>query len=350
LILAMLAGPADSLLPGDEALEARGRWVLDALGKSTPPGSFTRGAQTSGLTYGAGMLWSIGDQRSRYPGCLFRLDPANARFAGKPLRLRPKPHRGTDAAFGEYLRIPNSDFEGLAFHPGNPSVLFAVTEDKVPWIAEIHLVSPEEAHLVGLTPVGYPRGLEPWRDDTNFRLEGVTLSADGGTLYSAFERSADDFPRLLRMPLARARGGEFARFQDVSLPLRDIAGRGDKPRARLNMNGLQWISTGTSSALLAVARDQERILVARLDEQQVVAIDLDLRSPEGKRIKWVSPEGIAADPSSNRLWIVNDPDSVRGNYRARDDTSATGQFAQFTPLLFELKLSEVMERATSTGS
>ena len=72
-------------------------------------------------------------------------------------------------------------------------------------------------------------------------------------------------------------------------------------------------------------------------------VDLDLRTPEGFSIEWVSPEGLAVDASSNRLWLVNDPDSVRGNYRARDAQQAEGRFAEFAPLLFQLALSDVID-------
>jgi len=68
---------------------------------------------------------------------------------------------------------------------------------------------------------------------------------------------------------------------------------------------------------------------------------LDLRDPAGNRIHWVSPEGLAIDQEGERLWIINDPDSVKGNYRRRGKKKASGPYALYTPLLFELKLSEL---------
>ena len=50
-------------------------------------------------------------------------------------------------------------------------------------------------------------------------------------------------------------------------------------------------------------------------------------------------QGVAVDPATDRLWIVNDPDSVRDNYRTQDQEKAEGHFANFTPLLFEMRLS-----------
>ena len=71
-------------------------------------------------------------------------------------------------------------------------------------------------------------------------------------------------------------------------------------------------------------------------------LDLDLRSPGGERILWVSPEGVGTDPKSGRLWIVNDPDSIRGRYRLKKNKKAVGNFAAFAPLVFELRLEDVV--------
>ena len=71
------------------------------------------------------------------------------------------------------------------------------------------------------------------------------------------------------------------------------------------------------------------------------SVDLDFRSPDGQAMLWVSPEAVALDRESGRLWIINDPDSVQGNYRRRGEKKARGPYALYTPLLFELKLSEL---------
>jgi hypothetical protein len=69
-------------------------------------------------------------------------------------------------------------------------------------------------------------------------------------------------------------------------------------------------------------------------------IDLTLRAPDGDEILWVSPEALAAAQGS--LWLVNDPDSVRGNYRKLADAAATGLFEVHAPLLFRMSLRELL--------
>ena len=116
--------------------------------------------------------------------------------------------------------------------------------------------------------------------------------------------------------------------------------REDKGRARLNLNGVQFLRRGGRPFLLALARDQERVLLIALDTKRVERIvDLILLSPEGTRIKWVSPEGIALDAERKRVWVINDPDSVRNNYRTAGSSAADGPVALYTPLLFDLPLS-----------
>ena len=51
---------------------------------------------------------------------------------------------------------------------------------------------------------------------------------------------------------------------------------------------------------------------------------------------------IAADEKSGKVWLINDPDSVRGNYRALADDEAEGPFAAYTPLLFEVPVAQVL--------
>jgi len=60
-------------------------------------------------------------------------------------------------------------------------------------------------------------------------------------------------------------------------------------------------------------------------------------------MNWVSPEGVAADPATDRLWLITDPDSMRSNYRRLADPEPRGNFEALAPLLFEGKLSEVMQ-------
>ncbi|MEM7236142.1 MAG: hypothetical protein AAF517_28510 [Planctomycetota bacterium] len=108
------------------------------------------------------------------------------------------------------------------------------------------------------------------------------------------------------------------------------------------MNGLQFVEGPKGKALLlGVARDQERVLVIDVESKRIRSVvDLELRSPTGKKMLWVSPEGITADATS--IYIVNDPDSVRGNFRLLNEEKASGRFAEYAPLLFRIPLAKVL--------
>jgi hypothetical protein len=353
--LCLLALLPMSRLPAEvkaaAVIQVKGRWIVGPGGRATPPGSFTRGLQTSGLVYSRGSLLSLGDQRSAFPGHVFCIDPTTARLRQPPVRIEVSASAPDTRELAGFRATVNPDFEGLTVHPARPNTLLAVTEDKSPSVAAIRLHWQEpastppflaRAEIVALTPVVYPAGVEGWRGDTNFRLEGCTAAPSEGTFYLAFERARDDLPRLLAMDLAAVEANESTTLRDVPLNFAAVARRPDKSRARLNLNGLDALRT--RPLLVAVARDQERILVLEPQSQVVRrVVDLDLRTPEGFSIEWVSPEGLAVDASSNRLWLVNDPDSVRGNYRARDAQQAEGRFAEFAPLLFQLALSDVVD-------
>ncbi len=324
----------------------RGRWVLDHEGRPTLPESFTRGLQTSALEYSGGRLWSLGDQRSQYPGHIFTIDPRTARLVASP--VRPGFDADLTAASNPecevYRGIPNSDFEALCRHPGEAGTFFAVTEDKVPWVVELRLDGPSRATFTQFSRLEFPEGLVPWRDDTNFRFEGATISDDGRTMYVAFERAQDELPRILSLTVKEARAGKPVVPREVPFPFDSIPGRADKPRALLNINGLAFFRDSGRSFIAAVARDQERILFLDLDERRIDrVIDLALLDPDGQPMHWVSPEGVAIDLGADRLWLINDPDSVRGNYRALADDSARGPYAEYTPLLFEMKFSELRQ-------
>lgn len=353
LVLMPLALRAET--PSDRVLEVgplqvRGRWIVGTRGRATPPGSFTRGLQTSGLVYHRGRLLSVGDQRSAFAGHILVLDADSGRLCQPAVGIRIADSVADTAEVVRYRATVNPDFEGLTIHPDATDIALAVTEDKVPWVAKIHLRWKssgaeggdllEGAEILALTRVAYPQGLEAWRGDTNFRLEGCTIPPGRNALYVAFERARDDLPRLLRMELVAATAGVTSSLSEVRLDFSAVARRGDKSRARLNVNGIAALKNGL---VIAVARDQERLLL--LDPQAGVVrrvVDLDLRAPDGERIQWVSPEGVAIDEAGTRLWIVNDPDSMRGNYRARDAAQAEGRFAEFAPLLFEIPLADVL--------
>ncbi len=348
LAAALLVGSVRSSAAPDRPpivrVRLEGRWLLDQRGEPTLPGSFTRGHQPSGLTYSKGELWCIGDQRSAYPGHIVRIDPRTARWSDAPVRLRLSADLAAAEDGRRYKAIPNHDFEGLCHHPSRPNRFFAVTEDKIPWVATIQRTSGGEFEIETLTPIRLPAGVEPWRGDTNFRCEGIVASPDGRWLYIAFERARDERPRLLRRALETGELLGDSEWEDVPVPFVRVPPRAEKPNARLNLNGLAFADRGDTSVLLALARDQERVLVidpARPEDVPAV-VDLELRTPDGREILWVSPEAIAVDRKTEMVWIVNDPDSVRGNYRAASTPRAEGRFAEYTPLFFTVPMSRLV--------
>lgn len=334
----------------------RGAWVLDSEGNPVLPGAFTRGLQPSGLLFRDGELWSVGDQRSRYPGHLLRLNPRTGRLIGEPIRLQvPARNEGESQEFARYRSIPNSDFEGLSLLPGDPNTIFAVTEDKTPWIAEIrlHTVKPGSgtqhgksfrARIERLAPVIFPQEVTPWQNDPNCRLEGCSLSDNGRTIYLAHERTRDNLPRIFKVSVKEVRSGGPVALKELAIPFATLQRREGKEEALLNLSGLQFVRLKGRATLLGVLRDQERLLlIDPVRETLLRVINLDLRAPPGISVKWVSPEGLALDPDSDRLWVINDPDSVAQNYRAHDTNTATGRFAEYVPLLFEFKLSDLLK-------
>jgi uncharacterized protein YjiK len=333
--------------PQAPPLLLEGRWVFDPEGKAVRPREFERGLQTSALMARGDLLWTMGDQRSEWPGALLAIDPGTARLRWGPIKPRLEEPAGGNPLYAEYRSIRNSDFEGLAADPKDASTFYGITEDKRQWVVKLRLEeksTPPEAVIGEITALEFPPDLKPYRDDPNYRVEGIAISDDGRTMYLAWERAADNLPRIYSVPAGEACSGKTARPREVPIPFAAVGPRADKPNALLNLNDLQFLRHGGRPLLLALARDQERILVIDLEEAKVKStIDLDLRAPGGEAVRWVSPEGIAADPARDRLWIINDPDSIRGNYRRAADPAAQGNFAAMAPLLFETKLSAVLK-------
>ncbi len=326
-----------------EPVTVKGVWVLSAEGKPFPPGKFKRGLQPSGLAFRKGELWSIGDQRSEFPGTLFRIDPGTGRLLGLPVPLElPARAGGERKDFAEFRGIPggNPDFEGLALVPGNPNRFVAITEDKTSWVVDIRIEesgSGHRARIAQLTRISFPAELKSWREDSNYRFEGCAVSDDSKTLYLAFERTEDELPRVYQAPLELACSGTPLEIKEIPLPFAAVPRRAGKEQARLNLNDIQFFRLNGRCALVAVLRDQERLCILDLERNDIPRIvDLNLIDPQGERLEWASPEGVALDPATGRLWIVNDPDSVGTNYRARKDAQPAGEYANYSPLLFEL--------------
>lgn len=337
------------------SITLEGRWVLDERGEPVAgrPGRRERGLQTSGLLEQGGILWSVGDQRSEYAGKLLPLDPSSSRLAGPPVSLEIPGSSVEGSALRQLADWPNPDFEGLAAIPGPSGRFLAITEDRHSWIITLSLGSDPEspsrrrARVEAIATCRFPEDLRPFREDTNTRLEGITVwPADPPRIVLAYERHEDGLPRLLTAPLGDVtRGGELA-VKDLEIDFSRVARRPGKERARLNLNGLAHARVGGSDWILGVARDQERLLVIDPAARQVSRIvNLDLVSPGGGKMLWVSPEGLAVDAGRGQLWLINDPDSVRGNYRALETEMAEGHFAALAPQLFRIPLESILPGA-----
>jgi hypothetical protein len=334
-----------------QPLRLEGRWVLDEEGRPVPPRDFERGLQTSALVFRSGELWSIGDQRAEWPGHLLRIDPRTARLKARPIKMVPVDPPSGNPLFDDYRSIRNPDFEGLALDPRDPRTLYGVTEDKRQWIVRVRLGGGEPASsatIDQITPLEFPDTLKPFQNDLNYRVEGIAFSDDGRTIFLAWERAADRLPRLFSLPAEEGNSGKPAHPREVEIDFASLPMRADKPKALLNLNEIQFLREEGRPLLVALARDQERVLVIGLESRRIErTVDLDLRAPGDERIFWVSPEGLAFDTAGDRLWIINDPDSIRGNYRREKDQTASGNFAALAPLLFETRLSTVLGRAAA---
>lgn len=323
---------------GTETFRLLGRWVLEA-GEATnfppEPNSRQQGLQTSGLSYDGQFLWSIGDQRSVFPSTIVRIDPESGLLQEPffPLRL-------TEESSGKVpvrLEKGNPDFEGLVVTDETPQRFFAVIESDGCYVVEGILDHTRfEARVTRVLSIHFQPA--PEDGDVNSRLEGIAIN--DGEVWLAYERDGENVPHLYR-GLLPANSVEFT-VETVSLPLDNLPDRPNK--GRLNFNGLDIHKDG-SLVVVIVLRDQERVLFFRPDTGILSFLDVDFRSPDGLPLKWTSPEGIAIDSVKDRLWLISDPDSQRGNYRLERDSRATGNFKSMVPLLFEASLSEALRSA-----
>jgi phytase-like protein len=324
--------------PSPATLQTKGRWVLDPDGKPIRPpdaGGRMQGLQTSGLDFDGKFLWAVGDQRSNYAGNIFRIDPGTARLAGDPVKLD---FGSRKLEIPQSLRINNPDLEGLCIKDSERPTFYIAVETDGTYVLESHYeqgkpVSPVDRVLLAHFDV------EPAPGDPNSRFEGV--ATDGKDLFLAYERDGKGRPHIYRGPIP-LKGSEL-QLQDLEVPFSQLPPRPGK--GTINVNDLTLLPTQPPT-LAIIARDQERLLFFELTTRQLSYVDLDFRDPDDQEIYWTSPEGIAADLKGDRLWLITDPDSLRGNYRRRDQALASGNYADMVPLLFEMRLSRVLSART----
>jgi hypothetical protein len=327
-------------------LTVRGAWVLDREGKPVPPGDWTRGLQTSGIACVDGALVAVGDQRSSLPAHLFTIGapaasaeaPREVRMLEAPVPIVPGPGL-PDAPLRQYLSKRNPDFEDLVADPTRPGVFFAVIEQDGMLVLEItHPAKSPQATITGIAEIDAP-GYAPWRDDWNYRMEGLAIVGPGPELILAFERAADNLPRLYKTTWKK----DTPRLPATLLPVPFDKLPPRPGKGLLNVNAIAAHARGAEKFLLLLARDHERIVVLDLGTLAFVRIvELDFRGPDMEKLLWTSPEGLAIDAKAGVVYMITDPDSERGNYRAEATTEAAGNYAAMAPLLFAVPLAKIL--------
>lgn len=314
-------------------------------GRPAPSDDFLRGLQTSGLAWDGKLLWSVGDQRSAFPGHLFAIDPLTARLDRLPIPLtaeREEIRRQLNA----WGRI---DLEGIEVLSRDDRRFVVLVEDEATAALLVRLDAHQrQATVEAIWMFQFPGSREPvpYRHDPNYRLEGITIDSQTSRGYVAFERDAAGRPHLFQFDLQRAPAAGIGPVTLEPVPFEGWDQLGGKPDALLNVNGLELTHTaGGSPRLFVLCRDRELFFVLDPDSGRIVGqVTLNLKTPAGETIEWVSPEGIAIDSERGIVYIISDPDSTDGNWRLRSTPHAAGMFAQYVPLLFELKIPSELLR------
>ncbi len=332
-LLAIRQGPTTA------TISTTGRWLLTADGSPAPHDGLTRGLQTSGLAWYGEQLWSVGDQRSAFPGCLFVIDPQTARLTGPPIPLFAE-RDDIRSLLADWGRI---DLEGIDSLSRDEPRFVVLVEDEDTAALVVRVNAPRtRATVEAIWQFRFPNDTppEPFRGDSNYRLEGIAIDRNARDGFVAFERDRSNRPLLFRFELARAPATGIGPVQLEPVRLDCWEQIGGKQKTLLNVNGLEFTRTAAGARrLFVLCRDRELVFIVDLDSRQLVAqVEIDFRSPDGDRIEWASPEGIAIDRDGNRVFIVSDPDSTDGNWRLRSTPRAAGRFSEFVPLLFEFKL------------
>ena len=317
---------------------AVGHWILMADGQAAPSDSFIRGLQTSGLAFDGKLLWSVGDQRSAFPGHLFAIDPSTGWLERQPIPLLAQ-----DPTIRARLKSWGKlDLEGIAIFPGLGRTFVAVIEDEATAAVVVRLDdSGNRAVVQAIWEFTFPGGRppEPYRHDTNFRFEGIAIDPQTLRGYVGYERDLQGKAHLYEFDAGSATRKGIEAVPLSELHFEEWDRLGGKANALLNVNGLEFFRTVSGEPrLLVLCRDRE--LIFTLDPQScklVSQVNLNLRAPDDEPIEWASPEGIAVDEQHGLLYVVSDPDSTDGNWRARRTRRAEGNFAKFVPLLFEFK-------------
>jgi uncharacterized protein YjiK len=313
-------------------------------GDAAPHNDFIRGLQTSGLAFDGDRLWSVGDQRSAFPGHLFVVRPDTGRLDGEPIPLVAD----DDAIKRQLADWGRIDAEGIDVISRDERRFVVLVEDEATAALVVRVTESRRAVVEAIWNFRFPDTAlpQPYRNDPNYRLEGIAIDGTASRGYVAFERDRANRPHLYQFDLHAAPRAGTGSVQLTELSFRGWDELGGKPGTLCNVNGLEFARTAAGEPrLIVLCRDREMYFIVNPDSGRLIAqFELAFVAPDGERIEWASPEGIAIDHTRNALFVVSDPDSTDGNWRLRATRSATGRFAQYVPLLFELKLPDNLLR------
>jgi hypothetical protein len=335
--------------------ERCGEWITLA------DGTAAGGLGLSGLVFrvdperGGEELWAIADQYGRASGqgsALYRIDPRGARVMESPVSIAVA--RELDTPYRAYLeQAPDYEcltrlLQGDGAASDHETFVAVIEDDRLGQLGDLPpaVVSISvdlcgrlpRAEVTAVTPIRLPDSPAP--SDRSVQCEGCAAD-DAGFLYLALEGDPPaSLPEIHRLALDSLGSSGPLQLESFGARFCDLVEPADL--ADLTLNDVAFLprrDPGGPRVLLALARNQERVYLLDLDRLALVARwDLGLVGPDGERVEWLSPEGIAAD-SSGRVWIVNDPVGRAGNdwkYRPRSGDDMAPNYTSLTPMLHAL--------------
>lgn len=348
-----------------EPVESVGKWLEVEAGKGT-----VMKWQASDLTldpHRPNCLWAIADQNgtAQLAGSNVAIGPAKHVFMidiptnanAHSVTVRPFEIRFTPEDFKAVKGLIDAtewklglDFEGFVADPVTANIFYACTEGSIPLLMKLSF-DGTQMHVSRVVRISSRLKQDDADDsDINKRWEGLTINKTGTRLFLAAERQIDDAkPRLYTLmvndfdkapSLANDPHSEVLprALKEVQLPGTQISGLQYLPNVR---------DPNHPGFLLALNRNpEEKIYVVDLAylrlEPRVVRLDLYAPGDHGGKkfkTKGMSPEGIAVDSKTDRVWLINDP---LAKYYAVPAGDGNHRFKDEVPMLFDFSLKSII--------